>query len=80
MRAVLETAYFLIRLDRRTPAEVARAVRRVPGIAEAAVTMGEFDIIAVAHLEGTRGFPEISQALEQIEGVQRVTTCVVVRP
>jgi DNA-binding Lrp family transcriptional regulator len=77
---MLETAYFLITLDRRTPAEVARAVRRVPGITEASVTMGDFDIIAIAHVEGTKGFPELSEQLSKIDGVARVTTCVAVRP
>lgn len=77
---MLETAYFLITLDRRTPAEVARAVRRVPGITEAAVTMGDFDIIAVAHVDGTKVFPELSEQLSKIEGVAKVATCVAVRP
>jgi len=77
---MLETAYFLISLDRKTPAEVARHVRRVAGVIEAVVTMGEVDIIAVAQADGTRGFPTISTALQQIEGVAKVVTCVVIRP
>ncbi|MDQ7849310.1 MAG: Lrp/AsnC ligand binding domain-containing protein [Armatimonadota bacterium] len=77
---MLETAYFLITLGHRTPAEVARAVRRVPGITEAVVTMGEVDIIAIAQMEGTRGFPALTEALKKIDGVASVTACVVVRP
>jgi len=77
---VLETAYFLITLGHRTPAEVARAVRRVPGITEAVVTMGEVDIIAIAQMEGTRGFPMLAEELKKIDGVASVTACVVVRP
>lgn len=77
---MLETAYFLIALNRHTPAEIARVVRRVPGVAEAVVTMGEVDIIAISHMEGTRGFPALSEQLAKIDGVARVTTCVVVRP
>ncbi len=75
-----ETAYFLITLDHKTPAEVARAVRRVPGITEAVVTMGEIDIIAFAQMEGTKGFPRLTEQLKRIEGIASVTTCAVVRP
>jgi len=77
---MLETVYFLITLDHKTPAEVARAVRRVPGITEAVVTMGEIDIIAIAQTEGTKGFPRLAEQLKRIEGIASVTTCVVVRP
>jgi DNA-binding Lrp family transcriptional regulator len=77
---MLETAYFLITIDRHTPAEVARLVRRISGITEAVVTMGNFDIIAVAQIEGTKGFPALTSELQRIEGVARVTTCVAVRP
>ncbi len=77
---MLETAYFLITINRQTPAAVARLVRRVTGISEAVVTMGEVDIIAVAQLDGTKGFPTVAEQLQKIEGVARVTTCVVVRP
>jgi DNA-binding Lrp family transcriptional regulator len=75
-----ETAYILIRLDRGTPAEVARRVRRVPGVAEAAVTMGEVDVLAIARDETTRGLAEISSQIQSIEGVKSVSVCVVVRP
>lgn len=77
---MLETAYFLITLDHKTPAEVARVVRRVPGIMEAVVTMGEVDIIAVAQMAGTKGFPALTEELKRIEGIASVTTCVVIRP
>lgn len=77
---MLETAYFLITLNRHTPAEVARAVRRVPGITEAVVTLGDVDIIAVGQMDGTKGFPELTDQLQRIEGVAKVATYVVVRP
>jgi len=77
---MLETAYFLITLNRHTPAEVARAVRRVPAITEAVVTMGEVDIIAVGQMEGTKGFPSLADQLQGIDGVAKVATYVVVRP
>lgn len=77
---MLETAYFLIKLDHKTPAEVARFVRRVPGIAEAVVTMGVVDIIAIAQMEGTKGFPTLTEQLKKIDGIATVTTCVAVRP
>jgi DNA-binding Lrp family transcriptional regulator len=78
--AVTEVAYLLIALDRSTPAAVARQVRAVPGVVEAYVTMGEFDVIAVAEQEETRGFPALAAAVQRIEGVRRVVTCVVVHP
>ncbi len=77
---MLETAYFLITLDRHTPAEVARAIRRVPGVLEAVVTMGEVDIVAVGQMDGTKGFPALTEHLQKVEGVVKVRTCVVVRP
>ncbi len=78
--AVAEVAYLLIALDRSTPAAVAREVRAVPGVVAAHVTMGEFDVIAVAEQEETRGFPAVAAAVQRIEGVRRVVTCVVVHP
>ncbi|MBI4280388.1 MAG: Lrp/AsnC ligand binding domain-containing protein, partial [Armatimonadetes bacterium] len=65
---MLETAYMLISLDRRTPAEVARAVRRVPGVVEAHVTLGNYDIVAVVSIEGTKGFSDVATYLKAVEG------------
>ncbi|MGH2452524.1 MAG: Lrp/AsnC ligand binding domain-containing protein [bacterium] len=76
----METAYFLITLARQTPAEVARAIRRIPGITEAVVTMGDVDIIALGHLDGTKGFAGLSDQLRHIDGVAKVATYVVIRP
>ncbi|MBI3997811.1 MAG: Lrp/AsnC ligand binding domain-containing protein [Armatimonadetes bacterium] len=76
----METAYILIRLNRSTPAAVARLVRRVPGVSEAAVTMGEVDILAIVHKETTKGLATISHQIQAIEGVGSVSLCVVVRP
>lgn len=77
---MVETAYFLITLNRHTPAEVARAVRRVSGITEAVVTMGDVDIIAIGQMEGTKRFPTLAGQLERVDGVAKVATYVVVRP
>lgn len=73
-------AYMLISLDRNTPTAVAREVRNVGGVVEAFVTMGEFDVVAVVELEGTKGFPAVAGAIQRIEGVTNVSTCVVVQP
>lgn len=75
-----ETAYLLVRLERSTPAEVARQVRRIPGVVEAAVTMGDVDVLAVARGDSTRALAEIGHRVEAIDGVQKVSVCVVVRP
>ncbi|MGQ0568812.1 MAG: Lrp/AsnC ligand binding domain-containing protein [Armatimonadota bacterium] len=77
---MIETAYVLIKLDRSTPAEVARRVRRVPGVAEAAVTMGGVDVLAIARAESTKILADIGHQIEAIEGVETVSVCVVVRP
>lgn len=77
---MLETAYMLISLDRHTPADVARAIRRVPGVVEAHVTLGDYDIVAVVSIEGTRGFNEVASRLKAVQGVAKIVTCVVVRP
>ena len=75
-----ETAYLLVKLDRSTPAEVARLVRRIRGVAEAAVTMGDVDVLAIARDDSTKGLAEIGQQVGKIEGVAKVSICVVVRP
>ncbi len=75
-----EVAYFLISLDRHTPVAVARQIRDIAGIVDAHVTMGDFDIVAVAEIDGTKGFPGIAAAVRKIEGVAKVATCVVVKP
>ncbi len=75
-----DVAYMLISLDRRTPAAVAREVRRVAGVVEAQVTMGDFDVVAVVEIEGTKGFPAVVGEIQRIDGVTKVSTCVVVYP
>lgn len=74
------TAYMLISLDRSTPAAVAGEVRKVGGVIAAHVTMGDFDVVAVVEQEHTKGFPGIAGQIQRIEGVTKVTTCVVVQP
>jgi DNA-binding Lrp family transcriptional regulator len=75
---VAEVAYLLITLDRNTPTAVAREVRKVPGVVEAHVTMGEFDVIAIVEQTKTKGFPAAAAAVQRIEGVGKVVTCVIV--
>lgn len=77
---VEEIAYLLISLDRSTPAAVARRVREVSGVVDAHVTMGEFDVIALVETDHTKGFPSVASEIQRIEGVAKVSTCVVVRP
>ncbi len=80
LKAVADLAYMLVSLDRSTPAAVAREIRALPGVVDVHITMGEFDVIAVVELEGTKGFPGLAAAIQRIEGVTKVTTCVVVQP
>ena len=75
--AMPETAYVLIKLDRSVPAEIARQVRRVPGVAEVLVTMGDVDVLAIAHGETTKAFPPIGEKIQAIDGVSSVSVCVV---
>ncbi len=75
-----EVAYLLITLNHRTPAAVAQDVRNIEGVIETHITMGEIDIIALANLSATKGFPGVSAAVQRIDGVAKVLTCVVVRP
>jgi len=70
----------LISLDRRTPAAVAREVRRIDGVVAAHITMGDFDVVAIVEQEHTKAFPGIAGQIQRIEGVTKVTTCVVVQP
>ncbi len=77
---MIETAYLLVKLERNTPADVARRVRRVPGVVEAAVTMGDVDVLAIARGESTKVLAAISHQVQSIEGVAKVSVCVVVRP
>jgi DNA-binding Lrp family transcriptional regulator len=78
--AVVEIAYILISLNRSTPAAVAREVREVLGVVDAQVTMGEFDVIALVETDNTKRFPAVAAEIQRIEGVLKVSTCVVVRP
>jgi DNA-binding Lrp family transcriptional regulator len=73
-----EIAYLLIALDLSTPAAVAREVRKIDGVVEAYVTLGEFDVIVRVERETTKGFPVIASAIQRIEGVTKVSTCAVV--
>ncbi len=75
-----EVAYLLIALNRNTPVAVAREVRRVPGVVDAHVTMGDFDVIAVVEQKETKDFPTVEATVQRIEGVSKVVTCVVVNP
>lgn len=74
-----QTAFVLITLDRSTPAEVARLLRAVPGVATAHAVMGEFDVLAVVHADATREISSLIDAhIRTIEGVACVITCVAV--
>ncbi len=75
-----ETAFLLISLDRSTPAAVAREIRKISGVLAAHVTMGEFDVIAVVELNATKGFPALAGQVQRLDGVTKVSTCVVVTP
>lgn len=73
-------AYVLVSINRSTPAAVARAIRQLDGVVDAHVTMGDYDVVAIAELEGTRGFPSLTAAVRRIDGVVEVATCVIVKP
>lgn len=75
-----EVAYLLIVLDRGTPSAVAHEVRKIPGVVDVSVTMGDFDVIAVVEQNETKSFPVITTAVQKIEGISKVVTCVVVTP
>lgn len=75
-----EVAYLLVSLIRGTPAAAARQIRQIGGVVDAHVTMGDYDIVAVAEIDGTRGFPVIAAEVRRVEGVAKVATCVVVKP
>ncbi len=75
-----EVAYLLIVLDRSTPSAAAHEVRKIPGVVDVAVTMGDFDVVAVVEQDETKSFPVITAAVQKIEGVSKVVTCVVVTP
>jgi DNA-binding Lrp family transcriptional regulator len=75
-----ETAFVLINLNRSTPAEVARLVRALPGVAQAHAVMGDYDVLAVIHAEVTREIAAlVDEHIRTIEGVAKVVTCVAVR-
>ena len=78
--AMAEAAYLLIALDRNTPAAVAGQIRKIPGVVDAHITMGEFDVVALVEQAETKGFPGVAAAVQRVEGVSKVVTCVVVRP
>ncbi len=80
MGRLSEVAYLLIAVDHNTPTAVAREVRKITGVVDVHVTMGEFDIIAVAEMQGTKGFPAVTAEVHRIDGVAKVMTCVVVKP
>lgn len=74
-----ETAFVLISLTHSTPAEVARLVRALPGVATAHAVMGEYDVLAVIHADATREISSlVDEHIRTIEGVSRVVTCVAV--
>ena len=77
--AMAEVAYLLIALERNTPVAVARQIRKIPGVVDAHVTMGEFDVVVLVEQAETKGFPGVAAAVQRIEGVSKVVTCVVVR-
>lgn len=75
-----EVAYLLVSINRGTPAAVARAIRQLDGVVDAHVTMGDYDVVAIAELEGTQGFPGLTAAVRKIDGVVKVATCIIVEP
>ncbi len=74
----MHIAFLLISLDGNTPAQVAREVRTIPGIAEAHATLGDYDVIAVVRAEYTRDIPQITEQVRKVHGVVKVLACVAV--
>jgi DNA-binding Lrp family transcriptional regulator len=74
-----QTAFVLINLNRGTPADVARLIRALPGVAQAHAVMGDYDVLAVVHADVTRDIAALVDAhIRTIEGVAKVVTCVAV--
>ena len=75
-----ETAFVLINLNRGTPADVARLIRALLGVAQAHAVMGDYDVLAVIHADVTREISTLVDAhIRTIDGVVKVVTCVAVR-
>jgi DNA-binding Lrp family transcriptional regulator len=74
----VNVAFLLISLDGNTPAQVAREAQQLPGVVEVYATLGEYDVVVVAHTQGTRQIPELAERLRKIHGVVKVACCVAV--
>src|SRR5437016_14431604 len=78
--AMAEVAYLLIALDRNTPAAVAGQIRKIPGVVDAHVTMGEFDVVALVEQAQTKDFPGLAAAVQRGDGLSKCLTYVEMRP
>jgi DNA-binding Lrp family transcriptional regulator len=62
------------------PADLARRLKAVPGVAEADAITGPYDVIASCEADDLRSLAESITRIQTLEGVLKTTTRVVISP
>ena len=73
-------AYILIQTEAGQAANVAAALRDLPGVSETAILAGPYDVIARAHARDIDALAKlVTSQVQALDGVSRTMSCPVVR-
>jgi len=71
-------AYIFVNAGRGRALAVAEAVRSMVGVRDAEAITGDFDVVATLEFEELGGLRSVMTAIQQIEGISKTTTCLVI--
>lgn len=71
-------AYIFVNAGRSRALAVAEAVRSLVGVRDADPITGDFDVVATLEFEELGGLRSAMTAIQEIEGISKTTTCLVI--
>lgn len=73
-------AYVLIQTDTGKAADVARAIKELPGVVSTEAVTGPYDVIVFAEAEDVDALGQlVVTKIQPVEGIVRTLTCPVIR-
>ncbi|MDI9620224.1 MAG: Lrp/AsnC ligand binding domain-containing protein [Candidatus Nezhaarchaeota archaeon] len=69
-------AYILLKTAIAREHEVVQEIQHIPGIIEAKIVFGEYDVVVKAHVENVRVLDEIVTTIRKIDGVANTSTLI----
>jgi len=72
------TAYIMVEVESGAENEVAKALKKKPGVKDVGVVYGEYDIVLKVEVKAMEGLQAFVLSLRKERGVRRTTTMIAV--